>query len=170
MSDSKRTTPTWLLPAGLFALVVVLVVVALSREPASLDPASPEGVVQDYLQAIRDQRFDDALAAIHPDWLGDCTTSDMAEYVDTDFTAKLATDESFEGVVGERFEDIGDSLDGVSAPEPTESVDVTISHNAGSGLGSTWSEDVRFDLTDDSGEWLLAVDPWPYFTWSCREG
>ncbi len=43
MSDKKR--PQWLLPAGIGLIVVVLVVVALVREPVQLDPSTPDGPV-----------------------------------------------------------------------------------------------------------------------------
>lgn len=161
MSDSRR--PSWLFPAGLFALVVVLVVIALSREPAALDPATPEGVVQEYLQSIRDDRWDDALVLVHPEWRGECTADSIETYIGTDFTARLGSDD-----VVERFEPIPEDFG--DAPEPTKTVEVTITHRSGAGLGSSWTEGVTFQLTDESGDWLLAGDPWPYFTWSCREG
>ena len=165
MSDKRA--PSWLLPVGLFALVVVLVAVALVREPVTLDPSSPEGVVQEYLQAIHDEQWEDALDLVHPEWLGACTAEEIEVYVDSDFSARLGTDEPFNDGI-ERFEDISGALD--DAPEATETIVVTISHRSGAGLGSSWTETVTFGLTDESGEWLIVGDPWPYFTWSCREG
>lgn len=168
MSDNTRSLPSWLLPAGLFAVVVALVAIALSRGPVSLDPDSPEGTVQEYLQSISDERWDDAVAVIHPEWLGSCDGGDLQPFSDPNFTAKLGMDESmFGGIGSQRFEDTG-AGPGLG-PAPTETVDVTISHNSGAGIGSSWNEFVVFELVDEDDFWWLAGDPWPYFIWNCRE-
>lgn len=169
MSDERRSARFWLLPAGLFALVVVLVVVALSRGPITLDPETPEGTVQEYLQAINDQRWEDAIAVIHPEWLGSCEAADLEQWADPDFTATLGTNDGFGGVVEERFAEIAPGGAAGPLPEATEVVEVTISHTSGAGLGSSWDEYVAFELIDDDGFWWLGNDPWPYFVWNCRE-
>lgn len=169
MSDNGRAKRSWLLPTGLLALVVVLVVIALSRGPVTLDPDTPEGTVQEYLQAIRDQRWEDAVAVIHPDWLGSCEATDLEQFADPDFTATLGTGNGFGGVVEQNFTAEGRGSGEEPLPEPTETVEVTISHNSGPGLGSSWDEYVAFGLIEDDDFWWLGNDPWPYFIWSCRE-
>ncbi|MGB8360369.1 MAG: hypothetical protein WCE80_03120, partial [Acidimicrobiia bacterium] len=112
--SSKRS---WLLPAGLFALVATLVVIALARGPVVLDPDTPEGTVQEYLQAIRDERWEDAIAVIHADWLGSCEASDLQGWTDTDFTATLGTDAGLGVVTSERFTEIGSDQPLPTLPE-----------------------------------------------------
>lgn len=164
-----RSKRSWLLPAGLFALVATLVVIALARGPVVLDPDTPEGTVQEYLQAIRDERWEDAIAVIHADWLGSCEPSDLQGWTDTEFTATLGTSSGLGGVTTERFVDIGSDQPLPTLPEDAETVDVTISHSSGPGLGSSWDEQTTFKLIQDAGFWWLAEDPWPYFVFSCRD-
>lgn len=165
MTDRERKPRAWLLPTGLIALVVVLVVIALTRGPVSLDPDTPEGTVQEYLQAIRDKRWEDAISVVDADWLGSCEATDLAQFADSDFTAKLGTDQTDTL----RFVDIAPSPSESPLPEPTEQVDVTISHTSGPGLGSSWDEYVMFQLLEKNGFWWLADDPWPYFLYNCRD-
>ena len=58
----------WLVPVGAAVLIVALVAVALVREPAQLDPNTPEGTVQVYLQAISDGDYEGAFAVLDPDF------------------------------------------------------------------------------------------------------
>jgi hypothetical protein len=165
MTETERRRRSWLLPAGLVALVVVLVVIALVRGPVTLDPDTPEGTVQEYLQAIRDERWEDAISVIDADWLGSCQASDLEQWADTDFTAKLGTEQTDTL----RFVDVAPSPSDGSLPEPTEQVEVTISHVSGPGLGSSWDEYVMFQLLERDDFWWLADDPWPYFVFNCRD-
>ncbi len=169
MSEEARTSrvPGWLLPVGLVALVVGLVAIALSRGPTEIDPDTPEGTVQEYLQAINDERFDDAVDVIHPAWRGACEGSDLAGFVDTDFTARLGNESFGGGFVAVPATEEGSS---VPLPPTDTTVEVTISHNQGGGIGSSWDEYVVFELIDDDDFWWLGNDPWPYFLWNCREG
>lgn len=169
MSGEERSKRSWLLPAGLFALVVVLVVIALTRGPVTLDPDTPEGTVQEYLQAIADDRWEDAISVIHVDWLGSCDATDLGQWADTDFTAKLGTDGGRDGVVADRFVEIGPEGSTLTLPEDAETVEVTITHISGPGLGSSWDEYVAFQLIQKDGSWWLANDPWPYFIYECRD-
>jgi hypothetical protein len=160
---------SWLLPAGLLTFVVVLVVIALVRGPVTLDPDTPEGTVQEYLQAIKDQRWEDAVAVIHADWLGSCDATNLEQWADTSFSAKLGTGTGFGGVTTQRFVEVGPEGTEMTLPEDTETVEVTISHDSGAGLGSSWDEYVAFELIPDDGFWWLADDPWPYFLLECRD-
>ncbi len=167
MSEGKRSLPGWLLPTGLGILVVVLVIVALNRGPVTLDPGSPEGTVQEYLLAINEERWDDAVAVIHPEWLGGCVGDDLADFNPGDFSAELGTGAFGGGLMSERFAEIGE-VEGEQLPSGTEFVEVTISHNTGGGLGSSWEEFATFEMIDEDDFWWIAGDPWPYFIWSCR--
>jgi hypothetical protein len=168
MTDRERDKRTWLLPVGLLVLVVVLVVIALARGPITFEPDTPEGTVQEYLQAIKDERWEDAIAVIHTDWLGSCDTTDLERWATTDFTAKLGTDTDFDGVAERLVEPVPEGSM-TTLPEDTETVEVTITHVSGPGLGSSWDEYVAFRLIQENGSWWLADDPWPYFVYSCRD-
>jgi len=172
MTESTRKAPGWLLPVGLGVVVIVLVTIALTRGPVDLDPDSPEGTVQQYLLAINEDRWDDAVEVIHPDWLGACEGDDVAPFAPEDFTAELgAPGGGFPGrMVEEEFEVIGGEDPTEPLPQGEATVEVTIIHNDGGGLGSTWTEPAFFELADDDEFWWIVNDPWPHFIWNCREG
>lgn len=162
MSTSDRSLPGWVLPVGLGVVVVVLVAIALSRGPVSLDPDTPEGTVQEYLVAINEERWEDAIEIVHEDTRGDCEGSDLAVVASGDFTAELGS----ETTTG----DPGVREPGVDVPGETTHVAVTINRNETGALGTGWSENVVFQLVEDDGLWWLTGEPWPHFTWSCGEG
>lgn len=173
MSTPTRQVPAWLLPAGLGALVVTLASVALLRGPVELDPGTPKGTVQEYLVAIDDERWDDAIEILHEGWRGDCAGSDLEAFSPDDFSAELGTDFGMSGrVTRESFEVVAiPPDDGKTAPptgpESTSTVEVTIHRGSQGGLGSGWSEHVTFELVEEDDFWWLTGDPWPYFIWSC---
>jgi hypothetical protein len=162
MSPSGRRLPGWALPAVLVVLVVGLVALALSREPVSLDPDSPEGTVQEYLLAISEERFEDAISVIHDEWRGTCEPTDLEAVADTDFTAELGSQTGFGAA---RF---GSAEGGMPVPDHATDVRVTITQEDAGGFGGGWSEVVDFQLIDDGGFWWLVGDPWPHFAWSCQ--
>ena len=172
MSSTGRSIPGWVLPAGVGAIVVALVAIALLRGPVTLDPDSPEGTVQEYLLAVSDDRWDDALDVVHEDWRGSCEGSDIEMFDQGDFTAELGQPDGFGGFgsVGQDFAAVpgDDSVVAPTMPDETTVVEVTIQHGEGGGLGSTWDEYVAFELSDDGEFWWIVGDPWPYFIWNCR--
>lgn len=169
MTEKTRRFSDWLLPVGLGVLVVGLVVIALSRGPVELDPDTPEGTVQEYLLAIDEGRWEDAVAVIHPDWLGECDGGDLSRFAQGDFTAELGASRGFGGgIVREELTLVGDDQ-GQPLPDADETVEVTIRHNDTGGLfGSGWDEYVIFEMSDDGEFWWIVNDPWPYFVWNCR--
>lgn len=171
MSTPDRNVPAWALPAGLTTLVLALVAIALLRGPVSLEPDSPEGTVQEYLVAIREERWDDAIEILHDDWRGGCEGADIEMFSPGDFSAELGGSGGSDGrMTRETFvaipSDDGDAPP-TTVPESATEVDVTIRHDDG-GLGSGWNEGVTFELIEDDGFWWLTGDPWPYFAWNCR--
>ncbi|HUF15431.1 MAG TPA: hypothetical protein VMQ46_06060 [Acidimicrobiia bacterium] len=172
MSASTRQIPPWVMPAGLAVLVSGLVAVALLRGPVELDPDTPEGTVQEYLLAIDEERWDDAVALIHQQWLGECDQVDLSRTNPGEFTAGLGfSNQAFGGGLVERGFDVIAEPDETGAPLPGSdaSVEVTITHGGGGGLGSQWDEFVVFELIDEDGFWWISGDPWPYFVWGCRD-
>jgi hypothetical protein len=165
----KRRLTGWLLPVGLAVVVISLVTIALTRGPVSLDPDTPEGTVQEYLQAINDRRWDDAIAVIHDDWRGFCQGSDLQAFASGDFSAALGTPSGLGGFSSPPqlgpITEVGPTQ--ATIPEDTTRVDVTISHHDGGGLGSSWEEHVAFELSFDGDFWWIVGDPWPYFVFNC---
>lgn len=146
--------PQWLVPAGIGLLIVILAVVALARDPVQLDPSSPEGTVQTYLQAIGDEDYQRAMETLDPDEFEGCVPADIARFApDEPFTATL--DE--EPVTRESDRD--------------ETVIVSVHMRFGTEglLGNSWETWETFTLVDDGGSWLITEDPWPHFTWDCTE-
>lgn len=168
MSETDRKVPRWLLPAGLALLIAALVSIALLRGPVSLDPDTAEGAVQEYLVALSEERWDDATTVIHAETLGQCTGDDIARFGTVEFTAELGHQGGFGGV-SERFTEIGSESGQPFEPAvPDTLVDVTINHDTDAGLGSSWSEFVTFEMSEEDGFWWITGDPWPYFVWNCR--
>ena len=147
--DEGAQKRKWTIPAIALAVIVVLSVVALTREPVSLDPSTPEGVVQQYLQAISDEDYVTALSYNSEEILADCSASDIAtnNYYDT-----------FNAVLGDVTE-IGDR------------VTVEASIQSGSAALDPGRDGYyeQFVLIRENGEWVLTEDPWPYFTYGCRQ-
>lgn len=161
MNISDRRLPGWVMPAGLGVLVVALVVIALSRDPVSLDPDTPEGAVQEYLLAINEERWVDAVEVIHEDTRGACVGSDLAAFAPSAFTAELSD--------GTGLEDAAVPEPGIDPAGETTRVEVLIRRNETGALGTGWTENLVFQLTEDDGFWWITGDPWPHFTWSCGE-
>lgn len=174
MSETEPSSRRWLLPVGLAVAVIALVLIALTRGPVELDPDTPEGTVQEYLVAIEEKRWDDAVAVIHPQWLGECDGDDLARFADFEFSAELGRSDSsgaFGGViVEERFTEIGGSDDAVSEDFPVVDahVEVTINRGDSGPFGRGWDEYVLFEMVDEDDFWWVGGDPWPHFVWNCR--
>lgn len=163
MSNAEGKVPGWLLPVGLGVVVIGLVAIAMARGPVSLDPDTPEGTVQEYLLAISDDRWDEAVEVVHEDWRGTCDGDDLRSFDPDEFTAELGSTGDFGGGPVVAPEPVGQPAP--TMPEETTTVDVTIIH--GGGVGG-WNEYTTFELTNQDGFWWLVGDPWPYFIWSCQ--
>lgn len=132
----------------MLAVVVVAIVVAslvtalLSmREPAELEPGSPEAAVQDYLDAVLDRDSEAAASLLAAD--SPCGVDDL----DNAFVE----------------EDVRVSLRDVEVSDTTARVDVTVSAGSGGLIASPWSEEHTFRLRRTGDEWLIIGAPWPLF-------
>lgn len=160
MSETRAGPARWLVPAALAVVVLVLVVVALVRDPQVLDPATPEGVVQTYLQAISDQRWEDAYAALDPAALADCDPLDISASTPSQpFTASLGSGRGREPEIT--------TTNGTGPAEATTRVGVTLRFGSDGLFSSSWETSEIFRLVDKEGRWLITGDPWPYFSWAC---
>ena len=169
MTTTERRAPGWLLPVALGLVLVALVTIALTRGPVDLDPDTPEGTVQEYLLAISDEQWDDAVAVIHDDWRGTCDGFDLQSFAPGDFSAELGSSGGFGGSeLREEFGAIGEPGSAeATIPENATRVEVTINHQNDGGFSNTWHENVTFELSFDGDFWWIVGDPWPYFIFSC---
>lgn len=161
---SDRALPGWLLPAALAVLVGTLVVVALTRGPSQFDPDTPEGSVQEYLIAISEERWDDAIEVLHEDWRDGCDGSDLAASSPGPFTATLRTDGEVRGLSSD-FVAVSRRPGEAMPTVPDEVTRVEVDIRRGEG----WTDYAMFELVDDDGFWWLVGDPWPHFGWNCED-
>lgn len=147
MSDDRDQTTkrNWVIPAIVLVGVVTLAIVALVREPVTLDPDTPEGTVQAYLQAISDEKYKDALSHMTNEIQQRCAPEDLADNIYYD---------SFSATLGE-VNDVGSVI----------VVEVSI-NQSDSGIGNGYFE--RIEVTEEDGEYAVSGDPWPYWTHSCN--
>lgn len=149
MNDSHTPDRTLLAAGAVVAILVVaaIVVVLTGDRVVDLDPSTPEGVVQQYMNHALDDDEDEALAltTLDPD---DCTR----------MRAEVSYDrESVRIVLGD-VDVSGDDAD----------VDVTITRSSGDPLDThQWSEDVTFELVRVDGGWKIDEAPWPFVV--CEE-
>ncbi len=127
----------------LLALAVVGIS-ALVSEPVTLDPDSPEGVVQSFVIAINEDRWADARSHLDRDLTERCEVADLS----------LARGEDVSRVV----------IDDVSMSDGSAVVAVTITHTSTDNPlnPSSWDEDVVFVLATEDGGWVIDEMSWPY--------
>lgn len=145
-SEGVINRPTAVLATLLGAVVVLAVAAGLvvaNREAPALDPTSPEGVVQAYLEAVIDGDVDGAFALLSP--TAGCDISDVG-------TAYLP--ESVRVVV------LQTDVDGDEAV-----VRVEVTENPGNGLfeGSGFKHDERISLRRTGGTWQVEASSWLLF-------
>ncbi|MBM4405767.1 MAG: hypothetical protein FJ039_06250 [Chloroflexi bacterium] len=144
----------FLLGGGIFvALIAAAVIVGLAMDPkeASYDPASPEGAVQGYLRALRDEEFERAKQYVDPAALERCRAGDVwnryqvEELEESTVTLRKAT------ISGE-----------------TALVTVEMKRDNDGVFDSGYSYRTDFRLTRRDGRWILGGSspntlPWPFF-------
>lgn len=150
MSDEPgRRLPGWLFPAVFTAVVVALGVVALARGDAEPDPATPEGALRVYLQAISERDWDSAFAMLHPEDFAGCEPEDIA---------RATYGEVFTALHRETLLRNG---------RATVSIDLRF--GSGGLFDPTWTNRVDFEMVQRDGLWLVSGDTWPHFRWACQE-
>lgn len=122
-------------------LVVVAVVVIALRPPATFDPATPEGAVQGYLEAVFDDDETAALGYLEPK--SPCDEHDISD-ASVDSSARVVLVET-------------------EVDDDTARVEVEMTFSRGQGLFDSYeySQDESFDLVDFGDRWLLTGEPWP---------
>lgn len=128
--------------AGLVvALAIVAALVSGAREPADLDPATPEGTVQLFVTAVFDGDEDAAAAYLSPDLRCEPPFPDL--YLPQ----------------GARLEVIRTERDGASA-----AVVVDVIERSGGLVPQEWTHRERYELIADGESWLVTGDPWPVYS------
>jgi hypothetical protein len=136
---------SWLAPVGIAVLVVSLVVVALLRDQTSFDPTTPEGAVQEYLNAVKEHRWEDAAATLDPEVYADCDIGSIVEPF-----------EPFTAIHQRTYESGGRTH-----------VEVIIREQRGGLFGGSYDHHTTFSLVRVDRHWYISEAPWPWFLWQC---
>ena len=127
--------------AGVIGVAIVAAAILGARQDtAQLDPGSPEGVVQGYVQAVFDRDEPAARDFLTADLEAECRLRDFP-----------------------RFETSADrvELDDVAITDAEARVEVTI-HESSEPL-DTWQHTEVFYLTDTVDGWRISEPPWPLY-------
>jgi hypothetical protein len=152
MSQGASTRSWWLFGAVAVA-VGVLLIIALNREPVELDPNTPEGTVQNYLQAVSDGDYKGAFNLIDPSSTEGCSPADLAAGAPSEPFAATLGDVTTE----DNWASVRVSIrEGVREPGPF-----------GPGVGG-YTE--FFELGNETGQWMITGHAWPYFEFRCDTG
>ena len=140
--DEERKLPGWLLPVAGALVVLALVAAGLLRETPELDPSTPEGTVQAYLQAV---------------FAGDQERA--AEYTDGECEPNLGPAVPVEGISA--------ALVRVEGNDNQRTVFVKLSQPSPDPIGglSEWEE--WFNLISNDGRWVIQQPAWPYYGVEC---
>lgn len=123
------------------AIVALIVVLASRQSTTQLDQGTPEATVQQYLQAVSDRNFDQALEFLSED--SKCTVEDFDRaYIQE--SLRIGLTES-------------------SANQETAAVTVSIQSSNGDPFGGTYTEERNFRLVNSDGEWKITGTPWPNY-------
>ena len=140
--NEDRKLPGWLLPVAGFLVVVALVASGLLRETPDLDPATPEGTVQAYLEAV---------------FAGDQEAA--AGYTERECDSNLGPGTPTEGVSA--------TLVSVDLTASNATVVVRLSQPSQDPLGGLSEYDEWFYLVNQDGTWVISQPVWPYYGVEC---
>lgn len=138
----------WAMAALVLLALLAGALASALRDPRPLDPDTPEGVVQRYLQAVLEGDFTEAARFLSDTTAEDCEPVELRQaWVPESLTATL---DSVQARGAEA--DVTVRLRGVAGPEPF-----------GSGGYSSLE---TFALVREGGQWRVAGQPWPLL--GCR--
>ena len=167
LNVSERSITRWLVPGGIAVVVIALGAIALLRDPLQLDPDTPEGTVQEYLLAISDEDFERAFKVLHPESFEGCDSADIARSRPREpFSATIDPDGEFGGFDGGFREE----PPGFAPVDPDATVSVILRFGGSGPFDAGWENYEVFFLVEEDGFWWITGDPWPYFSWNCRQG
>jgi hypothetical protein len=144
--EEGRRIPGWALPVAGVLSVVALVVIGMNREPASLDPDTPEGTVQLYIEALVDGDFDTA-----------------ASYWDEEGCIPGSA------VPTGGAPDVAAALVSVDGNDIQANVVVKITETSQDPLGGLYEHEEWFTLVRQDDVWKIRQPSWPYYDQICEE-
>ena len=137
----------WSLGAALVVLIAAGVAVGVLREPVLLDPQTPEGTVQAYVQAVLDGEWNEARSHLTDDLEAECTAIDFRHsWIPDSLTATL-DDVRLDGDEAEVIV----RLRTAAEPDP---------------FGGGYETSETFDLIREDTTWRVTGQPWPVY--DCR--
>lgn len=144
MSDTPerpdRTLPIILGIIGVLVVVAALVVFTRGT-PAQLDPATPQGTVQQYVTAVLDGDQKAAAELLSPTWLEECDPLSYGPDSTQRRVSLISTDEN----------------------DTSATVRVTVSYGPGGDpFGSEYEYEDSFRLDKSGDSWLIATVPWEF--------
>ena len=141
--SEKRANKVLGIVLAAIAIVAVIVVLSVNEPVAQLDKDSPEGTVQQYLGAITDKDFSQAMDYLASD--SKCTIQDFERaYIQDSLRIGLS--------------DLTTTADSAS-------VTVKIDTSSGDPFDGGYSETQTFTLTKEESGWKVTGIPWP--TYEC---
>ena len=141
--SEKRANKVLGIVLAAIAIVAVIVVLSVNEPVAQLDKDSPEGTVQQYLGAITDKDFSQAMDYLASD--SKCTIQD--------FERAYIQDSLLIG------------LSDLTTTADSASVTVKIDTSSGDPFYGGYSETQTFTLTKEESGWKVTGIPWP--TYEC---
>ena len=142
MSEKRANRVLGIVIAAI-AIVALIVVLAVKDPTAELDEGSPEGVVQQYLNAAIDKNFDQAKSFLASDTK--CTADDFDRaYIQNSIRIGLSD---------------------ATSTEVSAKVTITIETSNGDPFGGSYSESQTFRLVKEESGWKITGIPWP--TYEC---
>ncbi|HLF61706.1 MAG TPA: hypothetical protein VI980_11080 [Acidimicrobiia bacterium] len=135
--DEEGKLPGWLLPVALVLVVGALVAAGLLREAPDLDPSTPEGTVQAYLEAV---------------FAGDQEAA--AGYTDGECDSNIGPGSPTDGVTA--------TLVSVEGDDNATTVVVRLSQPSQDAFGGMFEYDEWFNLVNEDGTWVIHQPVWPY--------
>lgn len=143
-ADRSRTL-LWVLGGLTLAALLVGVVIGGLRDPATVDPESPEGVVQSYLLAVFDHDYPQAVEYLSVETAERCTASVFRDAWVPD--------------------DVVVDLDDVRIRNGRADVRVQLRSTAQPLLFEAMNTSIEtFVLADEEGAWRISEEPWPLFS------
>jgi hypothetical protein len=140
--NEDRKLPGWLLPVAGFLVVVALVASGLLRETPDLDPATPEGTVQAYLEAV---------------FAGDQEAA--GGYTEGECDPNLGPGVPVDGVSA--------SLVSVEGDDSQATVVVKLAQPSQDPIGGLIEWPEWFTLINHDGNWVIQQPVWPYYGVEC---
>ena len=140
MSEKRANRVLGIVIAAI-AIVALIVVLAVKEPTAQLDKSTPEGAVQQYLNAATDRDFDQAMSYLTSD--SKCTTDDFERAYIQD-SLRIGLSETTETATSAK-------------------VTVKIETSNGDPFGGTYAETQTFQLVKENSGWKISGIPWPNY-------